>query len=192
MAKKIYTNIHQQLEKVSLAELMHASNIFGRGFGAKKLVLILEAYPTILTDPVLGKIQKISSVNGMAKKTAEQFVKEIPDFLVFLHAANLDDKLTNSVAATAAANNAAAAANNATYDKSHPLYGKKWVMTGFRDKELISILLAYGTEQGTTVNKKTTFLIVKNSDEENVKVADARQLGIPILTPEEVKITYIL
>jgi NAD-dependent DNA ligase len=138
-----------------------------------------------LTDPLegKGKVQKISSVNGMAKKTAEQFVKEIPEFLAFLRAAHLEGKLTQSQSQSPTL---------LALDKSHPLYGKKWVMTGFRDKELIATLLAYGSEQGTAVNKKTAFLIVKNSDEDNVKVADAKQLGIPVLTSEEVNVMFNL
>ena len=182
LAHKIYTNIHQQLEKADLPELMHASNIFGRGFGTKKLKLILDAYPSVLTDPITTpeKVQKISKVEGMAKKTSEQFVKEIPNFLTFLQSANLQSKLhiekTQQV--------------TKTINKEHPLFKKKWVITGFRDKDLIEKLLSMGSEQGSTVNKKTDFLIVKDLDEDNVKVGEAKKLGIPILTPEKVKEKY--
>jgi NAD-dependent DNA ligase len=65
-------------------------------------------------------------------------------------------------------------------------------MTGFRDKELIDKLLSLGSEQGSSVNKKTALLIVKDITEDNVKVADAKELGIPIMTPEQVKSTYNL
>ena len=184
LAHKIHTNIHQQLEKADLPELMHASNIFGRGFGTKKLKLILDAYPSVMTDPISEpeKIKKISTVEGMAKKTSEQFVKEIPSFLTFLQSANLQGKLhiekTQQVAKT--------------INKDHPLFKKKWVMTGFRDKELIEKLLSLGSEQGSSVNKKTDFLIVKDLDEDNVKVGEAKKLGIPIMNPEQVIAKYSL
>lgn len=188
LAQKIYTNIQQQIAKASLPELMHASNIFGRGFGTKKLTLILEAYPTVLTDTSAPgvKIDKISTVNGMAKKTAAQFVKEIPDFLAFLETAQLTSKLTLPAVAPPQASPLTIANPN------HPLYGKKWVMTGFRDKALIEKLLQLGSEQGSSVNKKTALLIVKDLAEDNVKVAEAKQLGIPIMTPEQVIATYSL
>ena len=37
LANKIYTNIHKALDEASLPALMKASNIFGRGFGEKKV-----------------------------------------------------------------------------------------------------------------------------------------------------------
>jgi NAD-dependent DNA ligase len=178
LAHKIYTNIAQQTAKATLPELMHASNVFGRGFGTKKLQVILEAYPTVLTDPVAlaTKVQRLSTVNGLAQKTAEQFVKEIPAFLAFLESAQLAKKVTTLPPS----------AKVLVTTTSHPLYGKKWVMTGFRDKDLIQALLAVGTEQGTAVNKKTAFLIVKDLTEVNAKVAEAQKLQIPILTPADV------
>lgn len=188
LAHKIHTNIAQQIEKVSLAELMHASNVFGRGFGTKKIQVILDAYPTILTDatPPNAKVEKISSVNGLAQKTAEQFVKEIPAFIAFLTGAKLQDKLTTLPTALGT-NNPPPVMNT-----DHPLYGKKWVMTGFRDKALIQDLLNVGSEQGTGVNKKTALLIVKDLEEDNVKVVDAQKLNIPIMTPEQVRAKYNL
>jgi NAD-dependent DNA ligase len=191
LAHKIHTNIHQQLEKATLPELMHASNIFGRGFGTKKLKLILDAYPNILLEKITPaeKIQKISKVEGMAKKTAEQFVKEIPAFIVFLTSAKLEGKMQQHQQQQHASAHETATSTSSP-DKDHPLYKKKWLMTGFRDKELIEKLLALGSEQGSVVNKKTDFLIVKDLLEDNVKVADAKKLGIPIMTPEQVKIKY--
>jgi len=184
LAHKIYTNIKKQLDKSSLPELMHASNIFGRGFGTKKLKLILDAYPTVLIDtkPSFEKIEKISKIEGMAHKTASQFVEQIPDFITFVNSANLQEKLDISDALETKTN----------YDKEHPLYGKKWVMTGFRDKELIKKLLSVGSEQGSVVNKKTALVIVKDLDEDNVKVIDAKKLDIPIMTPLEVIEKYEL
>jgi len=184
LAQKIHTNIAQQIKTATLPELMHASNLFGRGFGTKKIQLILDAYPTILTDPLppSTKVEKISTVNGLAQKTAEQFVKEIPAFIAFLTTAHLLEKLTSSPTQ--------ALPKILPANKDHPLYGKKWVMTGFRDKALIQDLLNVGSEQGSAVNKKTALVIVKDLDEDNVKVADAKKMGIPIMTPEQVRTKY--
>ena len=184
LAHKIHTNIAEQIKTATLPEIMHASNLFGRGFGTKKLQLILDAYPTVLTDPLplSSKVVKISTMNGLAQKTAEQFVKEIPAFLTFLKSAKLDYKLIAP----------AAPSSGLIANKDHPLYGKKWVMTGFRDKTLIQDLLNVGSEQGSVVNKKTSFLIVKDLDEDNVKVADAQKLGVPIMTPQQVREKYAL
>ena len=186
LAHKIYTNIAKQIVTATLPELMHASNIFGRGFGTKKLQLILDAYPDILTDssPAAKKVEEISELDGLAKKTAEQFVKEIPAFIRFLTSANLTNKLVLTKEASLSA------LANANVNKDHPLYGKKWVMTGFRDKDLIQDLLSVGSEQGASVNKKTVLLIVKDLAEENGKVVEAQKNNIPIMTAAQVRITY--
>jgi NAD-dependent DNA ligase len=181
MATKIKESIHEKVGKATLPELMHATNLFGRGFGVKKIQLILAAEPTILTDASLSldeKVKRITAIEGMAKKTAEQFMAQVPVFLVFLTETNLVDKL-HAVKAMAKAK-----------DTSHPLYGKHYVMTGFRDKDLMEKLEAVGAEQGSAVRKNTFVVLVNDTAEETSKTADAKTFGIPIMTPIEFKLKY--
>ena len=70
-------------------------------------------------------------------------------------------------------------------DTGHELFGKKWVMTGFRDKELIEKLKKVGAEQQSAVSKKTFMVIVKDKDEDTGKAEEARRLGVPVLTPKK-------
>jgi NAD-dependent DNA ligase len=184
MAAKISIGIKDRLKEASLPELMHATNIFGRGFGTKKLELILNKFPTILLDNANAnankqdKIKMISKIQGMAKKTAEQFVDKIDEFIGLMNEINLNDKLNYVPKKTD------------TLSQSHPLYKKKYVMTGFRDKELIAKLDAIGAEQASSVSKNTFLLIVKNMDEDTGKAEEARKLNIPIMTPEMVQQNY--
>jgi DNA ligase (NAD+) len=172
MAQKIHFGIYQKLQEVSLPELMHATNIFGRGFGTKKLASILNELPTILhtTNSTNDKVKLITNVPGMAKTTAVKFVDNIDEFLDFMKQAKLTDKLQYTPPPVAAA---------AT---SHPLYQKKYVMTGFRDKDLIAQLNVVGAEQVTSVSKNTFVVIVKDLSETTGKVDEARKLNIPIMT----------
>ena len=179
LATKIKESIAVQVQKASLAELMHATNLFGRGFGTKKFQLILAAVPNILTLPPAEGIIKATAVEGMAKKTAEQFVTQIPAFLAFLTEANLLYKLQQQPVA-----------NLITKDTGHPLYGKQYVMTGFRDKVLQEKLTAVGAEQGSAVRKNTFVVLVKDLAEENSKVTEAKKIGIPIMTPTEFQTKY--
>ena len=184
MATKIKESIRTQVEKAPMAELMHASNLFGRGFGTKKLQLILTNVPSILIDAVQTKeekVKRVASVEGMAKKTAEQFVSQIPVFLAFLNETQLTNKLQQQEQA-----------EDATKNTSHPLYGKHYVMTGFRDKELMEKLAAVGAEQSSSVSKNTFVLLVKDLGEENSKTETAKKIGIPIMTPEEFRLKYAL
>ena len=167
MAQKIHFGIYSKLQEVSLPELMHATNIFGRGFGMKKLASILNELPTIL-DTADDKVKKISTISGMAKTTAVKFVDNIDEFLEFMKEAKLTDKLHYTP--------------HAPVSTSHPLYQKKYVMTGFRDKDLIAQLDAVGAEQATSVSKNTFMVIVKDLSESTGKVDEARKLDIPIMT----------
>jgi len=171
MAQKIHFGIYQKLQEVSLPELMHATNIFGRGFGTKKLASILNELPTILhtTNSTNDKVKLITNVPGMAKTTAVKFVDNIDEFLEFMTQAKLTDKLQYTP--------------HAPVLTSHPLYQKKYVMTGFRDKDLIAQLDAVGAEQVTSVSKNTFVVIVKDLSETTGKVEEARKLNIPIMTP---------
>jgi len=169
MAQKIHFGIYSKLQEVALPELMHATNIFGRGFGTKKLASILNELPTILqTSNDNDKVKLITNVPGMAKTTAVKFVDNIDEFLEFMKEAKLTDKLHYTPHAVVAT--------------SHPLYQKKYVMTGFRDKDLIAQLDAVGAEQATSVSKNTFVVIVKDLSESTGKVDEARKLNIPIMT----------
>jgi DNA ligase (NAD+) len=186
MAQKVKESIFVKVYQATLPELMHATNLFGRGFGTKKIQLILLKEPTILTDTSLSdeeKIKRITAVEGLAKKTAEQFVNQIPAFLTFLTEANLTTKLQEPLSKPLI---------NEVKDTSHPLYGKQYIMTGFRDKELIEILTQLGAEQGSGVRKNTFVVLVKESGEENSKTKEAKTLGIPVMAVAEFKTKYNL
>ena len=183
MAQKVKESIFTKVYQATLPELMHATNLFGRGFGTKKFQLILLKEPTILTDTSLSdqdKIKRITAVEGLAKKTAEQFVNQIPAFIAFLNEVKLTEKLQQPVGKV----------QEELKDTSHPLYGKQYVMTGFRDKPLIERLTAIGAEQGSSVRKNTFVVLIKESGEENSKTAEAKSLGIPVMAVAEFKTKY--
>ena len=191
MATKISDGIKTKVEGSSLPELMHATNIFGRGFGTKKLELILTELPTILVSSTnisttntnkSDKIKMISKVQGMAKKTAEQFVDKIELFIEFMNESKLTDKLIYVPKHEQ---------HNIVINETHPLYKKKYVMTGFRDKDLMDKLSALGAEQASSVSKNTFVVIVKNLDEDTGKVDDAKKLNIPIMTHQMIIEKYL-
>ena len=186
MAQKVRESIFVKVYQATLPELMHATNLFGRGFGTKKFQLILQKEPAILTDTTLSseeKIKRITAVEGLAKKTAEQFVNQLPAFLAFLSEAKLTNKLQQPVGNVA---------EEEIKDTSYPLYGKQYIMTGFRDKPLIEKLAALGAEQGNGVRKTTFVVLIKEAGEESSKTAEAKTLNIPVMTIQEFKTKYNL
>jgi len=190
-ATKLYEGIKTKIQEVTLLTIMSASNIFGRGFSDKKLELILNEYPDVLLspDPLQTKIQKVESIKGMAIKTAEAFVNQIPAFLEFLQETNLTHKLTQTTNKNQTTNQDQ---NQDQKNTEHPLYNKTIVMTGFRDQDLQEELKKLGVKQTTSVSKNTFILLVKDKQDETSKVLDAKKLNIPIMTKEEFTAKFIL
>ena len=180
LATKIYDGIRDKIGAANIITLISASNIFGRGFSDKRVELILESYPEVLTssESAVAKVNRIMSIKGMAKKTAEAFVEKIPDFIKFMDECGLQSKLTGTVAVAVVA------------DTSHPLYKKSVVMTGIRDANVAEALKKVGANLGSSVSKNTVVVIAKSSDEDTGKAAEARKLGIPIMTPGEFTAKY--
>jgi NAD-dependent DNA ligase len=181
-AQKIHDGIKNKIDEASLVSLMSSSNLFGRGFSEKKIELIMDSYPNVLlsNESNMAKISKISSIKGMASKSAEAFVEKIPDFINFMKEAELIDKLKEDVIK-----------EKKVLVENHPLSGKTIVITGFRDKQLDDILRGFGAKLGSSVSKNTFLVIVKNKDEDTGKASEAKKLEIPIFTYEEFKNKYL-
>ena len=175
LSTKISVGIAEKLKTVALPELMQATNIFGRGFAVKRFQLILDEEPTILTTKISNeeKIERVKLIDGMAEKSARKFVEFLPAFQNWIHEAGLQEKLIPEKMESA--------------DTSHPLYGKKYVITGFRDSDLSDKLKKYGARETSVVTKKTDFVIVKDKNAKSAKIEKATKLGVAIVTPDELE-----
>jgi DNA ligase (NAD+) len=182
MASKIYTGIRGGLQQATLVSLMAASNIFGRGFNNKKIELILNDLPNILTSTKTNntKAAEVAAIKGMALKTAEAFVSKIEDFKEFLTECGLQYKLKKPKVILV----------EVETDITHPLYNKTVVLTGTRDKTVIDILKNVGANQGASVSKNTHLVIAKSKDDGTGKAEEAKKIGIPLMSVEEFIATY--
>ena len=175
LANKIHDGIKEKLEKATLPVIMHATNIFGRGFATPSFESILLAQPDILVSSKTDaeKHEALKDIDGMAKKSATKFLSHINAFVEWAKDVGLEDRLYYKPKPSSA-------------DTDHVLFGKKWVITGFRDKELIDKLKKVGAVEQSAVSKKTFMVIVKDKAEDTGKAAEARKRGIPVMTPPEV------
>ena len=123
-------------------------------------------------------MSKVMSLEGFKTKTAQMFVPYIDNFKQFIISINLQDKLV--VKKTSAKKT------------SHPLFEKKIVMTGFRDKELSGILEEVGAELSSSVSKKTYMVVVKDIDDDTGKAEKARKLNIPMIEVDDFKKKFML
>ena len=176
MAEKVFNSIHNKIDNASLSKIMAVSNIFGRGFGERKIEPILSKYPDILisNENDEDKIDKIKNIKGIEKKTAEKFVNNISKFMNFIDVAKLKDKLLDI-------------STQEPKDESHPLYNKSVIITGFRDKELSETLKQIGANESSSVSKNTFAVILKDKDEDTGKSEAAKEKNIPIYSIIEFK-----
>ena len=170
-ATKIYNSIKEKINSVSLPVLMNATNIFGRGMGESRLVAILNKHPTILTMNISSEDKEslVKNIEGFAKKTANLFVIHIPQFLEFIKETGLQDKLKQS---------------QKKIDKSDPLYGKKILLTGFRDKSLETQIKARGGSIASSASSKVFIVLVPSMDADTSKAEEAREKGLTLMTPD--------
>ena len=173
MATKVHNSIHDTLEKTKMAKLMAVSNLFGRGMGEKRIQLVLDTYPSILTSSETkhALFKKLAEIKGFGDITAMNFIENIDKFTAFLNDANLTHKLTEMEKMK----------NVGKPGKTGILSGKTFVLTGFRDKELERNIESLGGKLSGSVSKNTHTVIVKDMDETTGKAEKARKLGVPLV-----------
>jgi NAD-dependent DNA ligase len=197
MATKINNSIAKQLEKASIAKIAGASNIFGRGFGEKSVSQILKAEPTILTsqDSSQEKIDKVKAIEGFAEKTATQFVNAIPEFNKFLM--SIKPEILQPVKKETKEEDKKETKKETKEDKEeeevvkleHVLNNKIIVFSDFEKsskytkKELENLLLKYGVQIESNINKNTNILVTGNNTSKSTKTEKAKKIGtIEIIT----------
>lgn len=179
LASKVHSSIHSQLEKVPLAKLMSATNLFGRGMGERRIQSVLDSFPNILISdiPHIEKVKQVASIDGFASKTAIAFVDHIDEFLEFAKENNLMERIKNK--------SKSKTGSELKMNKKHPLYGKSVLMTGFRDKALEQRIKDVGGKIASAVSKNTNYVVVIDMDETTGKAEKARALGVTIILVED-------
>lgn len=187
MVEKIYNNIIERLETLTMLDIMVASNTFGHGIGERKLRKIMEVYSDIIRlysenseDEIINKIIKIE---GFEMKTAEYFVQGLDNFINLFN--RLEPKMRKKL--------------RLSQIKDEEIIGDKFggkiiVFSGFRNKEWEKIIEDNGGKIGSSISSKTSMLITTKKEKEeatNSKVIKANELNILILTKEEFEQKYL-
>lgn len=176
-ADQIYNNIQNVINDAELQKVMAASGVFGSGFGVRKMELVLQTYPDILSiyDLEFEQLEAlIRNIEGF-DKTAEEFAINLPKFVKWL---NIHNMIKIKV--------------KASIFEGSELEGEKIVFTGFRSPELEEKIKRKGGTVVSAINKSTTILVAKNLSELKTKGQKAQELGIKILELEEFKNLYNL
>jgi DNA ligase (NAD+) len=183
MATKIYNSIQKQIEEKKLAIIAGASNIFGRGFGEKRISIILKEEPNIITEETSKneKINKIKEIDGVAVKTATLFVEKIPEFKQFMIQAKLEYKLTETEAP-----------KQALPKTDLPLRDKLILLSDIKGKNILGKKIEeLGGEVTARITKNVNLLIVGSLDVETTKMKKANDYKIKIISLEEFEEKYL-
>lgn len=189
MATKIQKSIQKQIAKSSLASIAAASNIFGRGFGEKRMELILKKLPNIITEDSQNeeKINKLKIIDGLGNKTSTQFVENLPEFKKFIVEANLDNKLYKKESSKKSQK------KQIDLPLDLPLSNKIVLLSDVKGKkEIKEKIEKLGGIVVTNISKNVNLLIVGSLDDETLKMKKAKTYGIEIISIEEFEKKYKL
>ena len=194
--EKSANNLIESLKSIKTKkclEIMHASNLLGRGLGEKKLNLVYEVYPFICSDQektLKLTVDDLKKINGLGELSASLIISNLKSFLDFYNSLNIDndndnDNKNDNDNGNGNDNDNKNDNDNDNDNKNDKYKDNIYVFTGIRDKNLEKIIIASGGKIANIVNKKTTLLIVKDYDDNTVKVKTARSLNIPIITYDD-------
>lgn len=155
---------------VSFAKILTAYNVFGGVIGEKTCQMIFDSLSDEDIDTIFKKgkapMKSLLAVPGVAKTTANIFNNGIGIFFYIIE---------NSPFPISYVKNNVVLADNP----------ESVCFTGFRNKEWEERLSKEGHKVASGVSKNTTILVTKDKESSSSKVKKAKELSIPILTPEE-------
>lgn len=166
MAEKMFNNIHDKLKNIHIPDLMCASGCFGFGLGKKKANALFNALPELLENTSIT-ISMIESIEGFSTKSAEKIIKNIPLFKKFIEECTVFFTFKEKEKI-----------------EGNRFNGKKYVFSGFRDKDLEDYITKNGGQVLSIVSSKTDVLIVLNKSESSAKIRKANELNIKIIEKE--------
>lgn len=170
LAEKIFNNIHEGLQNITVDKLLGSLCIFGEGLGKRKLKVLFDNFPDILDCNLSEKelLKKINIIPGFSDKTSEKIVlnlekakKFIKDIDCYVSYENKKVKGTNNL-------------NDLTV-----------LFSGFRNDELEKKIVLNGGKVLTTVSKNLKILIVKDKTSSSSKIEKAKKLNIDIFLEDE-------
>lgn len=171
---KVFNNIDEAFDKMNLIQFMAASHMFGSGIGERKIKLIIEQYPDILTWKLKKNefVDKLNEIEGFSTITSEKFYENLDDFKKFYAEINKIKDISHILIVE----------KKQKVDESNPLNGLKIVFTGFRDNELKKYIEDNGGKVSDSVSSNTNIVVHADGEDSSSKIEKAKKLGITVIT----------
>jgi len=165
-----------KIHSIDCLNLMDASNVFGRGYGERKLKMITDKFPCLLNFDKVNRekslkltVSDLITTDGIAEISAKLFIDNLPKFYEFYDDLNIK------------CNSPIEVVENKIIANNSNINGKGFLFTGFRSKEHEKMITDLGGLIKTSISKSLDYLIVANKDTDNTKVKKAQELGIKII-----------
>jgi NAD-dependent DNA ligase len=186
LAEKIYNNLQKALSEVTILKLMVASNLFGQGFGERKLVVIMDAYPNIVNEYTKKTYQiwydQLVKLPGFNDKTVSVFLDKLPDFQEFYS----EVKILPELKAMKKEHKEKKVKANGIFEGEHVVF------TGFRNINWKAFVEAEGGKVSDSISGNSTLLVYIKGKTDSSKYKTAVSKGIPTMTQEEFAKKYDL
>lgn len=174
-AQLVYDQINSLKRELTLESLLVASNQFKGGIGERKIKSLLKVWPDLYSSWRKGEvsIELIKQIDGFSDITATQVMEGLSNFSHWIkknkieYTSSVEEKLIHKQA-------------------NQFFTGKKFVFSGFRDKELEEKIISQGGEIVSTISKQVNVLVVKDVSQSTTKIEKAMQYGISIMSRDEI------
>ena len=170
-ADNLIKAVKKSVTNKTLAEIMNASNKLGAGMGIERMKIITSTYPSILSNKWNKEqfVDKIKKIDGFDNITANIFVNNFKSFM------NFYNNIKNLISI-----------KEKVVKKNGKYKDMKIVVSGFRDKDIISYIENEGGVLTNSISKNTDLLVIKdNTVMDTSKVIKAKELGIKIITKDK-------
>jgi NAD-dependent DNA ligase len=165
---ELFKEIKKVIENSDCVTLMHASNKFGKGFGAKKLQLIVDGLGK-KDMAYVPQYDEIIKVKGVSDITAKNYIDGMNQFKIFLEDMGIASKCSKKSPSSVK-----------TSPVSSIWKGQTVVFSGIRNKDLEKFITENGGKVTTSISKNTTMVLTKDVEASTDKLDKARTLGIKI------------
>lgn len=179
LGEKIYTNIKEGLRGIKTSNLLGSTGVFGEGIGQRKLEVLFENIPNILEIADSEDLkEQILKTPGYSDISANLIVDNIQYAIIFMNSVKPFILKSEKVSSPKI---------------KQTLTGKKFIVSGFRDKDLKTDVENLGGEIIDTWKVSADGLIVdkKAKEMETGKVKKANEKGMPVYTVEEFRKLFI-
>ena len=168
IGKKIYASFREKFTNIPLHKLMGSHSAFGRGVGVRKMRKLEEAFNGDMSP--CRNLDAIVAVEGFDRKTAVKIVNGYDAFQNFMQ--EIDGYVTLAEFTPAI---------------EGKFTGMTFVFTGFRNAALEKQVTDLGGKMGSTVSRKTTYLVTSEPNSTSGKAVKAREVGVTVIGIDELK-----